>query len=83
MKVVCGKCSKHQAPLAYDDNKMSRVCDDCYVVLRNRGFKTNGKSEDSGSDTPPLQPPAPTLTMHTQPSVKKILKVGAVHLDLL
>ncbi len=75
IQVVCGKCSKHQAPLAYDDNKMSRVCYDCYDVLRKRGFSTNGKSEDSGTDTPPLQPAAPNLTMHIQPSVKKILKV--------
>ncbi|KAM8974384.1 FYVE, RhoGEF and PH domain-containing protein 4 [Pelodytes ibericus] len=32
--VVCYKCSDFKAPLAYDDNKMNKVCKDCLDILR-------------------------------------------------
>lgn len=31
--VICGKCSSHKAPLIYNDNIVSRVCDTCYEIL--------------------------------------------------
>ena len=33
VKVICGKCSSHKAPLIYNDNIVSRVCDPCYEIL--------------------------------------------------
>ena len=32
--MVCGKCSSHNTPLVYDDNRMNRVCDKCFYLLR-------------------------------------------------
>jgi FYVE, RhoGEF and PH domain containing 1 len=31
--VICGKCSSHKAPLIYNDNIVSRVCDPCFEIL--------------------------------------------------
>lgn len=31
--VICGKCSSHKAPLSYDGNQVSRVCDQCFDIL--------------------------------------------------
>uniref|UniRef100_A0A667Z299 FYVE, RhoGEF and PH domain containing 4a n=1 Tax=Myripristis murdjan TaxID=586833 RepID=A0A667Z299_9TELE len=31
--VVCWKCSDNKVPLAYDNNKMNKVCRDCYSIL--------------------------------------------------
>ena len=82
IKVVCGKCSRHQMPLQYDDNKMNRVCDECYKVLCNREDnesppeveekETNVKAKK----IPPQRPPPPThnITINA-PSIKKVLKV--------
>ncbi|KAM9313186.1 FYVE, RhoGEF and PH domain-containing protein 4 [Gastrophryne carolinensis] len=32
--VVCWKCSDYKAPLAYDGNKINKVCKDCYSILK-------------------------------------------------
>lgn len=32
--VVCWKCSDNKAALAYDGNKMNKVCKSCYSILR-------------------------------------------------
>lgn len=34
-RVVCGKCSSKKSNLAYDNNKPNRVCDKCFVILKN------------------------------------------------
>ncbi|KAL4593800.1 FYVE, RhoGEF and PH domain-containing protein 4-like [Arapaima gigas] len=31
--VVCWKCSDYKATLEYDNNKMNKVCKDCYSIL--------------------------------------------------
>lgn len=33
VEVICGKCSSHKAPLIYNENVVSRVCDTCFVIL--------------------------------------------------
>lgn len=35
IQVVCGKCSSKKSNLAYDNNKPNRVCDKCFVILKN------------------------------------------------
>ena len=34
-QVVCGRCSTKKVPLRYDNDHLNRVCDDCYLLLRN------------------------------------------------
>uniref|UniRef100_A0A4W3IUJ7 FYVE, RhoGEF and PH domain containing 4b n=1 Tax=Callorhinchus milii TaxID=7868 RepID=A0A4W3IUJ7_CALMI len=34
--VVCWKCSEYKATLAYDSNKLSKVCKDCYVIITGK-----------------------------------------------
>ncbi|XP_052681097.1 FYVE, RhoGEF and PH domain-containing protein 2-like [Crassostrea angulata] len=34
-RVVCGKCSSKKSNLAYDNNKPNRVCNKCFVILKN------------------------------------------------
>jgi len=33
-KVVCGACSGHTLPIAYDNNNPGRVCVSCYTTVR-------------------------------------------------
>ncbi|MGH0123334.1 UNVERIFIED_CONTAM: hypothetical protein FKN15_049370 [Acipenser sinensis] len=35
-QVVCWKCSDHKAQLEYDNNKINKVCKDCYLILMGR-----------------------------------------------
>ena len=32
-KIVCSHCSSNKASLEYDNNRMNRVCNDCYKIL--------------------------------------------------
>lgn len=32
-KIVCSNCSSYKAPLEYDNNKVNRVCVNCYAIL--------------------------------------------------
>ncbi|XP_067855854.1 FYVE, RhoGEF and PH domain-containing protein 4-like isoform X2 [Heptranchias perlo] len=41
--VVCWKCSDYKANLAYDSNKLSKVCKDCYVIITG---KTDSEEKD-------------------------------------
>ncbi|XP_038635865.1 FYVE, RhoGEF and PH domain-containing protein 4a isoform X3 [Scyliorhinus canicula] len=34
--VVCWKCSDYKASLAYDANKLSKVCKDCYTIITGK-----------------------------------------------
>ncbi|KAM4734233.1 FYVE, RhoGEF and PH domain-containing protein 4a isoform 2-T2 [Anableps anableps] len=40
--VVCWKCSDNKAQLEYDNNKVNKVCKDCYSILTGEGV-TEGK----------------------------------------
>uniref|UniRef100_H3AMS0 FYVE, RhoGEF and PH domain containing 1 n=2 Tax=Latimeria chalumnae TaxID=7897 RepID=H3AMS0_LATCH len=42
--VVCWKCSDYKAKLEYDENRLNRVCRDCYSVLQ--GQLENEEKED-------------------------------------
>lgn len=33
LQVVCGRCSDYKVALEYDDNKLNKVCKDCYSIL--------------------------------------------------
>ena len=46
-QVVCQKCSSQKAPLAYDDNKLNRVCDKCAEVLLQRESDSEANMEES------------------------------------
>ncbi|XP_078424446.1 FYVE, RhoGEF and PH domain-containing protein 4-like isoform X2 [Cetorhinus maximus] len=41
--VVCWKCSDHKASLAYDSNKLNKVCRDCYIIITG---KTDSEEKD-------------------------------------
>ncbi|XP_078076232.1 FYVE, RhoGEF and PH domain-containing protein 4-like isoform X2 [Mustelus asterias] len=41
--VVCWKCSDYKASLAYDSNKLCKVCKDCYIVITG---KTDSEEKD-------------------------------------
>ncbi|XP_048463795.1 FYVE, RhoGEF and PH domain-containing protein 4 [Rhincodon typus] len=41
--VVCWKCSDYKASLAYDGNKPSKVCKDCYIIITG---KTDSEEKD-------------------------------------
>ncbi|XP_048404435.2 FYVE, RhoGEF and PH domain-containing protein 4a isoform X2 [Stegostoma tigrinum] len=41
--VVCWKCSDYKASLAYDGNKPSKVCKDCYIIITG---KTDNEEKD-------------------------------------
>ena len=43
--VVCGRCSSKKMPLHYVDDKLNRVCDDCYLLLRNDVTPTQEKNK--------------------------------------
>ena len=41
-QVFCLRCCSQKARLAYDSNRLNRVCDECYIIIRNRDL---GESE--------------------------------------
>ncbi|XP_053318089.1 FYVE, RhoGEF and PH domain-containing protein 4 [Spea bombifrons] len=45
--VVCWKCSDYKAPLAYDGDKMNKVCKDCFYILRG-GSDSEEKEKKRG-----------------------------------
>ena len=78
---MCGKCSRHQVPLQYDDNKLNRVCDNCFEVLNNRvenlpaepnvkETTSNGKGKKTGAERP-----APPSTHNITVNAPSVLKV--------
>ena len=81
LQVVCGRCSRHQVPLQYDDNKLNRVCDKCFEVLSNRvedlSVEPNTKettSNEKGKKTEPQRPPPPS-TRNIAVNAPSVLKV--------
>ena len=36
LQVFCARCCTQKARLAYDSNRLNRVCDECYIIIRNR-----------------------------------------------
>ncbi|XP_043932462.1 FYVE, RhoGEF and PH domain-containing protein 2-like [Protopterus annectens] len=46
--VVCGKCSDYKAELSYDDNKLNRVCRDCYVALKGEAETEEREEKKKG-----------------------------------
>jgi hypothetical protein len=45
LKVVCGRCSSKKMPLHYVDDKVNRVCGDCYLLLSNDVTPTQEKNK--------------------------------------
>ena len=49
-QVVCAKCSGQKHPLAYQENKVLRVCRSCHQVITLRN-----ESESSNENKPMMQ----------------------------
>jgi len=47
LQVVCSKCSTRRLPLAYDEGRENKVCDDCYAVLQPSEAETPTVGESS------------------------------------
>lgn len=44
LQVVCWKCSDNKVALEYDNNKMNKVCKDCFLILTGERV-TEGKKK--------------------------------------